>query len=111
MKFDMGASTLGDLTKQTSSSSDDLGAQVRQLAVAGEPLEGKFNGAGRGEWDRFKSRVDEVATELSSSLASVLSGIVGMDRAFTQGEQEMVDVTRAAASSADFDAARFGSRA
>lgn len=108
MKFDMGASTLGTLTRQTSSSSDDLGGLVRQLAAAGEPLEGKFNGSGRAAWDGFKSQTDEVANELNASLSAVLGGISGMDTAFTQGEQDMVEATRASQSSVDFDSARFG---
>ena len=38
-------------------------------------------------------------------------GVAGMDRAFTEGEQDMVESTRAAESSSDFDGARFGARA
>ena len=43
MKFDMGASTLSTLTKQTSGSNDDLGGLVKGLVAAVEPFEGKFN--------------------------------------------------------------------
>ena len=49
--------------------------------------------------------------ELDASLNAVLEGVVGMDRAFTEGEQDMVESTRAAESSSDFDGARFGARA
>ncbi|WP_344924556.1 hypothetical protein [Saccharopolyspora gregorii] len=54
MKFDMGSSTLSTLTKQTQGSSDDLGTLIRQLIAAAEPLEGKFNGAGRAAFDGFQ---------------------------------------------------------
>ena len=109
MKFDMGATTLATLTKKTSSSSDDLGALVRQLSEAADPLEGKFNGAGRATFDDFKVRTDEIAAEINAALSSVLAGIVGMDKAFTQGEEEMVETTQTAQASSDFDSARFGS--
>ena len=94
MKFDMGASTLSTLTKQTSGSNDDLGGLVKELVAAAEPLEGKFNGSARAAFDGFKERTDDIAAEL--------------DTAFVQGEQDMVDSTRSAQSSANFDAARFG---
>ncbi|QPL05346.1 MULTISPECIES: hypothetical protein [Actinomyces] len=109
MKFDMGATTLLTLTKKTSTSSDDLGALVRRLSTAAEPLEGKFNGHGRQTFDDFKAHTDEIAAEINSALAGVLAGIAGMDRAFTEGEQEMVEVTQAAKSSSDFESARFSS--
>lgn len=110
MKFVMGAGTLGTLGKQTSSASDDLGALVRRLAEAGEPLQGKFNGAGRAAFDQFKARSDEIAIELNQALGSVLAGVQGMDRSFIQGDQEMVDSTRSAEGSANFESARFSAR-
>ena len=106
MKFDMGASTLSTLTKQTSGSNDDLGGLVKELVVAAEPLEGKFNGSARAAFDGFKERTDDIAAELNGALSAILGG--GMDTAFVQGEQDMVESTRSAQSSANFDAARFG---
>lgn len=82
MKFDMEATTLSTLTKKTSSSSDDLGSLVRQLAVAADPLEGFFDGEGRASFDDFKTRTDEIAVEIDAALSSVLMGIAGMDKAF-----------------------------
>ncbi|MGL4175585.1 MAG: hypothetical protein ACRCSN_05860, partial [Dermatophilaceae bacterium] len=67
MKFDMGDTTLSTLAKGTQGSTEDLGALVKQLVVAVEPLEGKFNGAGRQAFDAFKARTDEVAAELNTS--------------------------------------------
>jgi uncharacterized protein YukE len=107
MKFAMGADTLGQLGKKTSTSTDELGALVRQLAAAGEPLEGKFNGAGRAAFDRFKANADGIATELNSALAAVLGGVTGMDRSFQQGDQELADQTRQTEAGQSFDAARF----
>ena len=47
MKFDMGSSTLSTLSSGTEGSHQDLGSLVLRLVAAAEPLEGKFNGAGR----------------------------------------------------------------
>ncbi len=105
----MGADVLGQLTKQTSTGAEDLGALVKQLAQAGEPLEGKFNGAGRAAFDRFTGQTDQIAAELNAALAAVLQGIAGMDRSFQEGDQEMFDQTRATDAAASYDSARFGS--
>ena len=110
LKFDMGSSTLSALTKQTQGSSDDLGALIRQLIAAAEPLEGKFNGAGRAAFDSFKARADEITGELNGSLSAILGGQSGMDRSFGHGDTEMADNASANQGSANFDAARFGAR-
>ena len=110
MKFAMGSETLTQLTKQTSTSTDDLGSLVKELFDSAEPLQGKFNGAGRAAFDGFKGETDRIATELNAALASVLMGIHGQDRAFLEGEQEMVDATSSAQAGANFDAAKFGGR-
>jgi len=107
MTFDMGAQTLSQLTTATSSAHDDLGANVRALAEAAAPLEGRFNGEGRAAFDRFKLDTDQIATELNLALAAVLGGIDGQNVAFVDGEQQMTEETSAAHSGAAFDAARF----
>ena len=112
MKFAMGSETLTQLSQKTSGAGDDLGALVRQLADAAEPLEGRFNGAGRAAFDRFKGEVDGISVELNAALSSVLTGITGQNRAFVEGEQQIADETTAAQSGAGFESARFcGSRA
>ncbi|GAA4264463.1 hypothetical protein GCM10022256_00750 [Frondihabitans peucedani] len=108
VKFAMGADTLGVLGKKTGSANQDLGAQVKSLLAAAEPLQGKFNGQGRAAFDRFKSQSDQVANELNASLAAVLQGIGGMNTSFGQGDQQMADEQSQAAGSVNFDAARFG---
>lgn len=109
MKFAMGGDTLTQLTKKTSSSTEDLGSLVKQLAQAAAPLEGKFNGAGRAAFDKFNGQTNQIAAELNGALASVLSGITGQNKAFVQGDQQMVDETNSAQSGAGFESARFGS--
>ena len=110
MKFAMGAETLTVLTKQTSSANDDLGSLVKQLFAAAEPIQDKFNGAGRAAFDKFKGETDQIANELNSALAAVLGGIQGQNTAFITGEQQMVDETTAAQAGANFESARFSGR-
>ncbi len=110
MKFDMGAQTLTTLSQATSTAGQELGTQVRRLAEAAEPLQGKFNGAGRAAFDSFKARTDEIAVELSASLNAVLTGISGQERAFASGDSQIADMSRQQQSSLDFDAARFAAR-
>ena len=69
MKFDMGSTTLSDLGKSTEGSSTDLGALIRQLIAAADPLEGKFNGAGKSAFDTFKAHADEITNDLNGSSA------------------------------------------
>ncbi|MEU6219879.1 hypothetical protein ABZ845_20525 [Streptomyces sp. NPDC047022] len=107
MKFDMGAQTLSTLISNSRGSSDDLRALIRRLVQAAQPLEGKFNGAGRVAFDRFKSRADGIAQELNASLAAILGGQSGMDAAFASGDQEQGDNATRQMSAADFDGARF----
>ena len=109
MKFAMGADTLTVLSKATSGSSDELAGLVRQLLEAAEPLEGRFQGAGRAAFDRFKVRTGAISGELKAALDGVLGGIGGMNRSFLEGETAMVDQTQSLESGASFDAARFGS--
>jgi len=110
MKFDMGAETLAQLSQQTTTASQDLGGLVRQLAVAAEPLEGKFNGQGKAAFDQFKAHTNEIAVNLDSALAAVLAGVRGQDRAFKQGDLQMADSSVQVQASIDFDAAKFGVR-
>jgi hypothetical protein len=107
MKFDMGAQTLSTLVKESRGSSDDLGTLIRQLVQAAQPLEGKFNGAGRVAFDQFKARADGITQELNASLSAILGGQSGMDSAFGSGVQEQGDNARRQMSAANFDGARF----
>jgi hypothetical protein len=107
MKFDMGAQTLSTLQRESRGSGDDLGALVRQLVQAAQPLEGKFNGSGRAMFDQFKGRADKIASDLNGSLSAILGGQSGMDSAFSTGDQEQGDNAKQQMSAANFDAARF----
>ncbi|HEX8488475.1 MAG TPA: WXG100 family type VII secretion target [Propionibacteriaceae bacterium] len=110
MKFAMGAETLSTLSTRTSSSHDDLGGLVRQLAAAADPLQAKFNGAGKAAFNNFKAHTDEIAVDLNRALASVLQGVQGQDMAFKQGDQSMAEETQSLQASAAFDSARFSGR-
>ncbi|WP_327356397.1 hypothetical protein [Streptomyces sp. NBC_01304] len=110
MKFDMGSTTLAQLGKSTVGSSDDLGALIQQLVAAAQPLEGKFNGAGRAAFDAFKDNSDEITAALNGSLSAILGGQGGMNESFNTGMQEQADVVNQHMGAANFDAARFGAR-
>lgn len=110
MKFDMGSTTLSGLGKSTEGSSTDLGTLIKQLIAAADPLEGKFNGAGKAAFDSFKARADEITNALNGSLQSILGGQSGMDLAFGTGDQEQEDNAQKGMSGANFDAARFSGR-
>ena len=110
MKFDMGTQTLSSLTRQTQGSSDDLGALIKQLITAVEPLQGNFNGAGRAAFDSFKNNADAITADLNSSLGAILGGQGGMDAAFAQGDTELADNSSSAQGSSNFDSASFASR-
>ncbi|MFJ7330190.1 hypothetical protein ACIQVN_28605 [Streptomyces cyaneofuscatus] len=110
MKFDMGTSVLSTLISHSQGSSTDLGTLIRQLIAAAEPLEGKFNGAGKVAFDDFKNRSDEITAALNASLSGILGGQSGMDAAFGTGDQEQGENAKTQMASANFDAARFGGR-
>jgi hypothetical protein len=110
MKFDMGASVLTTLRSRSSESSTDLGTLINQLIQAAQPLEGKFNGAGKVAFDSFKTRSDEITAALNGSLAALLGGQSGMDAAFGEGDQEQGENAKSQMASANFDAARFSGR-
>lgn len=110
VKFDMGNAALGTLVKGTEGSHQDLGTLVTSLVTAVEPLEGKFNGAGRVAFDQFKGSTDQIAADLNGSLAAILQGQSGMNTAFQVGDVEASDNATAAQGQANFDGARFSSR-
>ncbi len=110
MKFDMGSTTLSDLGKSTVGSSTDLGTLIQLLIAAADPLEGKFNGAGKAAFDSFKVRADEITDALNGSLRSILRGQSGMDTAFGTGDQEQESNAHQSMAGATFDAARFSGR-
>lgn len=111
MRFDMGSDALPTLIKQTDGSHQDLGSLIRRLIAAAEPLEGKFSGAGKAAFDRFKARADEITADLNSAVASILGGQQGMNVAFTEGDQSMADTARGSEGAANFEAATFRTQA
>ncbi|WP_153143080.1 hypothetical protein [Nesterenkonia halophila] len=110
MKFDMGNETLGTLAQRTEQSGTELTSLVRQLAAAADPLQGRFNGQGRAQFDSFKSRVDEISHELNSALTAINRGQAEMDAATRTGDHESAANAERRQSAANFDAARFAGR-
>jgi uncharacterized protein YukE len=110
-RYDMGQGTLSGLRQQTGASNQDLGALVKRLVVAAAPLEGRFNGAGKAAFDNFKLHADQISANLNNALASILHGQAGMDTAFRQGEQTMVEQTRSSQGAADVGAASVSGKA
>jgi uncharacterized protein YukE len=110
VKFTMGSTVLSALAGRTAGSSDELHALIRQLITAAEPLEGRFDGAGKAAFDQFKRGTDEVTAALDSSLRDILGGQFGMDRAFRLGDEESADDARRTMAAANFAAARFNGR-
>lgn len=109
-KFDMSDDALRHLGKKTEHSGDELTMLVRRLGEAAAPLEGRFNGQARAAFDKFKTRTDQVAFELNNALAGVLGGVVGMERAFAEGDDQGAADFSGMQANAAFDAARFGGR-
>jgi uncharacterized protein YukE len=102
MKFSMEADALSVLGRKTATESDDLGALVRNLAEAAEPLEGTFNGVAKSAFVSFKSRTDQVASILNNALVGITESIAGQNLAFVTAADEGADAHRAAEGAADF---------
>jgi len=109
VRFDMGSQALPTLINRTDGAHEDLGALIRELIAAAEPLEGTFNGAGKVAFDRFKVRGDAIAAELKAALASIIGGQQGMNTSFVEGDQAMADTSRGSEGAANFDGATFRS--
>ena len=107
MRFDMGSQALPTLINRTGGAHQDLGALIRQLIAAAEPLEGKFNGSAKAAFDRFKARGDEITAELNSAVASILGGQRGMNMSFVDGDQTMADNSHSTESASNFQGATF----
>ena len=111
MKFDMGATTLSSLTRQTQGATEDLGGLIQQLIASVEPIASTFQGNGKARFDAFKANADAITVELNSALAAIVGGQAGMATAFAESDSQMGDNAGTAMASTDFDAARFGTRA
>jgi uncharacterized protein YukE len=107
MRFDMSSHTLPTLIRRTQGSHEDLGSLIRQLIAAAEPLEGKFNGAGKAAFDKFKAHADEITADLNSAVRSILGGQHGMNTSFVDGDQTMATSAHKAEGGADFTGATF----
>ena len=108
-RWDQGDTTLVTLAKNTGTSGDELAGLLKALVAAAEPLAGRFNGAGKAAFDRFKERTDLIAADLKAGLGSVNVGQVGMEKAFAGGDQTMSEEATRMMGAANFDGAKFKS--
>jgi len=106
-RWDHGEHTLVNLARSTHGSTQELGTLVKALIQAAEPLAGRFNGAGRAAFDAFKANADRITADLNAGLGSVNTGQIGMEKAFSMGDQTMADEAQSKMGAANFDAARF----
>lgn len=104
-KFSMEGDALSVLGKKTATESEDLGALVRQLADAAEPLEGTFNGPAKASFNRFKLRTDDIATTLNNALVGITGSIAGQNRSFVTAADEGAETHTSAEGAASFEAA------
>lgn len=110
MKFSMESETLVRLGQRSQTESDDLGAHVRSLVDAAEPLSGTFNGPARSTFNNFKARTDGIANALNSALAGIVGSIDGQSRAFVTGAEEGAATHESAESRSDYSSEAFLSR-
>jgi hypothetical protein len=106
-RWDMGSNVLTQLTRNTSSSGEELSGLVKQLVRAAEPLTNRFNGAGKAAFDRFKANADQISADLGRGLGSINRGQAGMNKAFLTGDSTMGEEASRNMSAANFEAARF----
>lgn len=105
MKYSMESDVLSVLGKKTVTESEDLGQLVRDLYSAAEALEGTFNGAGKGAFNRFKARTDDISTMLNNSLVAITGSIAGQHKTFTTASEDSEAVHTSAEGGASFEAA------
>ncbi|WOF22705.1 hypothetical protein N8K70_15115 [Microbacterium betulae] len=100
----MEAQTLVRLGQRSETESDDLGALVRQLVDAAEPLTGTFNGPAKARFNNFKVRTDDIATALNNALVGIVGSISGQNRAFVTAAEDGASAHENAEGSSDFSA-------
>lgn len=110
MKFSMEDQTLVTLGTRSQTENDDLGALVRQLVDAAEPLEGVFNGPAKSTFNNFKANTDAIATSLNNALAGIVTSIDGQNTAFVLAADDGAAAHQSAESSADFSGETFLNR-
>lgn len=110
MKFSMESETLVRLGQRTQTESDDLGALVRQLVDAAEPLTESFNGPAKAAFNSFKARTDDIATALNNALAGIVGSIEGQNLAFVTAAEEGAVTHSGAEGSQDFGGQDFLAR-
>lgn len=106
-KWEIVDQALGNLAKQTSTSTQDLGGLVKKLVEVAAPLEGKIEGAGKAAFDGLKANVDQIAYDLNMGMGSIAQGQQGMDAALNAGQTAMADEANRAKKNSGFDAAKF----
>ncbi|MWA07593.1 hypothetical protein F8568_046230 [Actinomadura sp. LD22] len=98
-----------DLTRHTGSRGDELVSLIKMLIAAAEPLAGRFNGAGKAAFDRFKEHSDQITADLKGHLNRVNTAQAGLENAFGGGDHEMADGAARKMAGAIFDGSKFRS--
>ncbi|MGI5328361.1 hypothetical protein [Actinomadura nitritigenes] len=105
--WDQGAATLVDLTSRTGDRGDELAVLIKRLIAAAEPLSGRFNGAGKAAFDRFKEHSDQITADLEGHLNRVHTAQAGLETAFGGGDHQMADAAARKMAGAVFDNTKF----
>jgi uncharacterized protein YukE len=93
-RWDMSQGAFDQAAKGTAGRTQDLGGLVKQLVDAAAPLEGKFSGEGKKQFDAFKQNVDGVAADLNAGMAHLAVGQSEVGSAMNTAQDEQVSAAK-----------------
>lgn len=93
-RWDMSQGAFDQAAKGTAGRTEDLGGLVKQLVNAAAPLEGKFSGEGKKQFDAFKQNVDGIAADLNAGMAHIAVGQHGVGTAMNAAQSEQVSTAK-----------------
>lgn len=104
-RWDMSQGAFDQAAKGTAGRAQDLGGLVKQLVDAAAPLEGKFGGEGKKQFDAFKQNVDSIAASLNAGMAHLAVGQHGVGTAMNTAQNEQVTTAKQNMGSAESQSA------